>query len=119
MKDMNFSEFQELALRTFNHQSEQVDQLHIVLGLVTESGEVADAIKKHIGYGKELDIVNIKEEFGDLFWYLAVGCKIFGFDHNEIWNTNIEKLKTRYPDKYSDQAAIYRDLVAERTVLEG
>ena len=32
---------------------------------------------------------------------------------------NIEKLKVRYPDKYTDEKAINRDLKSEREMLEG
>ena len=43
--------------------------LHGVIGLVTETSELLDAIKKSLFYGKPLDKTNLIEELGDLLWY--------------------------------------------------
>ena len=42
---------------------------HAVYGLVTEAGELLDAIKKAKIYGQKLDKVNVVEELGDIMWY--------------------------------------------------
>ena len=52
--------------------AEQAEILHGVLGVVTEAGEIADVLKKHLIYGKTLDKVNLKEELGDVAWYVAL-----------------------------------------------
>ena len=80
---MQNSEYQNLAEVTENKNYEEIFQrlsttrgirlLHAQLGLHTEGGELADALKRHLFYGKPLDPVNIAEEIGDVFWYLAVG----------------------------------------------
>jgi NTP pyrophosphatase (non-canonical NTP hydrolase) len=41
------------------------------------------------------------------------------FDSEDVLDGNIAKLKTRYPEKFTTEAAANRDLVAERAVLEG
>lgn len=115
---MTIEEFQKLASRTFNSKDLDVDIMHVTLGMVTESAEIADAIKKHIAYGKEIDVVNIKEELGDLLWYIAIAMDIFEFEPSDVFKTNIEKLKVRYPEKYSDSLAENRNLEAERKTLE-
>lgn len=91
---------------------------HAVMGLVTESAECMDAIKKTKIYGKELDIVNLKEEAGDIMWYLAILADALGVTFEEIWEKNIAKLAARYPEKYTDDAAINRDTAVERAILE-
>ena len=54
-------------------QSKQTARLiHGMVGISTESGELLDALKKHLMYGKSLDLVNIKEEVGDVLWYCAL-----------------------------------------------
>ena len=72
-------EYTSLALSTkspnFDNDSVHVDLLHCIMGLVTESGELEEAISKN-----ELDVVNVKEEFGDLLWYLAIGYTACGED---------------------------------------
>ena len=115
---MTIEEFQKLASRTFNSTDLDVDIMHVTLGMVTEAAEVADMIKKHIAYGRELDIVNIKEELGDLLWYIAIAMDVFGFEPSDVFKTNIEKLKIRYPEKYTDELAETRNLEAERKILE-
>lgn len=92
--------------------------LHAGIGLSTESGEFLDALKKHIFYGKELDKVNLAEEMGDLFWYMAIVADELGFEFEEVMERNITKLKARYGDKFSEEKAEKRDLDTERGILE-
>lgn len=88
--------------------SQQADILHATLGIAGESGELVDAVKKSIIYNKPFDLVNFKEELGDILWYIALGCHAVGVDMEDIMQANIDKLKKRYPEKYSDAAAIER-----------
>ena len=92
--------------------------LHAGIGLSTESGEFLDALKKHIYYGKELDRVNLAEEMGDIFWYLAIACDELGVEFESLMEKNIAKLKARYGDKFSEKSAEQRDLKTEREILE-
>jgi len=92
--------------------------LHAGIGLSTESGEFLDALKKHIFYGKELDKVNLAEEMGDLFWYMAIVADELGFEFEEVMERNITMLKARYGDKFTEEKAEKRDLDTEREILE-
>ena len=115
--------FIEDCLRTestiFNINSE-VDQrlIHVALGMQTESAEFSDALKKYVFYGKELDLVNLKEELGDMMWYMAIAFDALGTTFEEEQSRVINKLKTRYPDKFTSEAAENRNLAEERRVLE-
>lgn len=91
---------------------------HAITGLVTEAAEMADAIKKAKFYGKELDITNIKEESGDILWYLALLFDAIGTTFEIEQQRVINKLKVRYPDKFTKEEAVNRDLASEREVLE-
>lgn len=93
--------------------------LHAAMGLVTEAGEIMDALKKHLIYGKPIDIVNLMEEHGDSDWYKALLAKACGYSFEEAMERNIEKLRKRFPEKFSSERALNRDLNAERNVLEG
>jgi NTP pyrophosphatase (non-canonical NTP hydrolase) len=93
--------------------------LHSFLGLSSEIGELADALKKHIIYGKTIDEINILEEFGDLEWYVALGLRAIKASMEECMQKNIDKLKARYGDKFTQAAALNRDLDKERRALEG
>jgi len=98
--------------------NKQLDNLHVTLGMLTEVGELADQFKKNMAYNKEIDWVNVQEEIGDLMFYVAGFCTINNFDLEKILSKNIEKLKTRYPEKFTEENAINRDLNKEREVLE-
>jgi NTP pyrophosphatase (non-canonical NTP hydrolase) len=91
---------------------------HAQLGIASEAGEIADQLKKHFFYGKSLDTVNLSEEIGDLFWYLALAANELGVNFDQIMETNIAKLQKRYGDKFSEQRALKRNLVVERKILE-
>ncbi len=92
--------------------------IHYSLGLATEAGELQDAVKKYIAYGKSLDVTNLKEEVGDLLWYIARICTLYGWDMKDVMEININKLKSRYPEKFTEENAISRDLAKERQILE-
>jgi NTP pyrophosphatase (non-canonical NTP hydrolase) len=123
-KSMTLQEYQDAALRTAPPRVEKPvgtdihDLLHGAMGVCTEGGELLDAMKKHEFYGKPIDWINVKEELGDIFWYLAIGCRAANISLEEVAETNIAKLKRRYPDRFTSAAAINRDISAERAVLE-
>lgn len=125
---MNSKEYIQDAIRTESTDFTSMDKrlgedgtkrlLHAGIGLATEAGEFLDALKKHIFYGKELDRVNLKEEMGDLFWYLAIACDELDVEFEPLMERNIAKLKARYGEKFSETKAEQRDLNTERQILE-
>jgi NTP pyrophosphatase (non-canonical NTP hydrolase) len=94
------------------------NNLHMILGLVTEVGELSDVFKKWLAYKREIDWINVQEEIGDLMWYIINFCTINGFDLEKILEQNIAKLEARYPDKFTEERATNRDLTKERKILE-
>jgi NTP pyrophosphatase (non-canonical NTP hydrolase) len=92
--------------------------LHAAMGKVTEAGEFIDVMKKYIMYGKPIDTTNLKEELGDGQWYDGIACDALGTDFDTEQRRNINKLEARYPEKFSFDKAVNRDLEAERKVLE-
>ena len=96
----------------------QIELLHAAMGLCTESGEIQDELKKHIFYDKPLDELNLKEELGDILWYVALMARHLEVSLSALMEMNIAKLRTRYGDKFSTDAATTRDIEAERRTLE-
>lgn len=92
---------------------------HAIVGIATESTELVEAILTAIDNSGDIDHVNVKEELGDLNWYQAIAVDASDADWDAILTTNIEKLRKRYPEKFTSENAINRDLVAERKILEG
>lgn len=92
--------------------------LHAMCGINTESGELTDQIKKVLFYARKIDVTNIKEELGDLSWYISLALSAIGSSWEEIWTMNIAKLRKRYPEKFTAEQAKNRDSSAERMALE-
>lgn len=104
---MKINEYQELALRTANKTGDALI-VNGALGLCGESGEVADHIKKTFFQGHILDKAKIVEELGDVAWYIAVMAHAIDVDLETVLTNNIEKLKRRYPDGFSEERSVNR-----------
>lgn len=124
---MNSKKYQKQALRTestdFSKISKKLDKrkirlLHAAMGLQTESAEFTDMLKKHLFYGKELDVINLQEELFDITWYIAIALDELGYSFEEGFDKNIAKLKARFPDKFDELLSEKRNLQKERKVLE-
>lgn len=97
---------------------EQSHLIHGILGLFTEAGELMQHLHKVLKGEVEPDAVNLLEELGDAYWYMAVLHRITGTTPSGAFDANIAKLRTRYPEKFTVQDAANRDLDAERQTLE-
>lgn len=91
---------------------------HAIIGAMTESAELGEALHKALT-GEQVDLVNVLEEFGDINWYQAIAVDALKGDFETTLNRNIAKLKARFPDKFTNENAINRDLDTERKILEG
>ena len=89
------------------------DLLHAALGASTEAGELLDQVKKHLFYGKKLDVVNLQEEIGDICWYLNLLCNYLGTTLEEQMENNAEKLRIRYPEGFKQEKALERNVENE------
>ena len=92
--------------------------LHGVTGLNTEGGELVEALLK-VSRGENADTVNFMEEWGDCMWYGEVIGDTLGFTSDEAQVRVIEKLRRRFPDKFTEEDATNRNLDSERDALEG
>lgn len=116
---MTGNEYQQLAMRTndglntirlaltmnINCDIIIAQLLNGVLGLTGEAGEVSDLIKKGIFHEKGIDLEHLKKELGDCAWYLAMICDACGFALDDVMQTNIDKLKERYPEGFDTYRA--------------
>jgi NTP pyrophosphatase (non-canonical NTP hydrolase) len=82
---MTLDEYQRLAHRTSSAGSDRNRGVMIcALGLVGETGEVADEIKKYIGHGHELNLGKMTKELGDVFCYIAEAAGLGGLRLAEV-----------------------------------
>tara|TARA_B100000927_G_C16422820_1_gene452144 strand:- start:846 stop:1250 length:405 start_codon:yes stop_codon:yes gene_type:complete len=73
------------------------------IGMLAESGEFTEVLKKMIFQGKPLNEeqrFHMKRELGDILWYWIQGCMALGFTPDEVMDENIKKLEARYPNGF-------------------
>ena len=168
---MIYQQYQQEAKRTLAKLETPMQNIeHMASGIITELAEIMDIYKKNLAYKKALDINHVKEEIGDLLWYVAnlhtLADKEFNLEQKlniekidskieliwkviktiqidlfdlekinqpiiqllanleiseqevmNIMQTNIDKLKVRYPEKFTEENAINRDLDKENKIL--
>lgn len=108
----------ETLIKNRLQNSSVIRLLHAAIGLCTETGELQDMLKRHIFYGADIDLINIKEEIGDILWYVALALDELDTTFEKVMKANIEKLKQRYPDKFTKENALNRNLKQERNAIE-
>ena len=106
---MTGNEYQKLSMRTCNipydHKKDMLR--HAVFGLASEAGEVSGILQKEY-QGHEFDDQHIKKELGDCMWMIAEACTALGFEMDDVMQTNIDKLKARFPDGFNVDKDLHR-----------
>ncbi len=103
---MDFNDYQTRALSTDVYKKDRKEVkvtdlafLNKVLGLVGESGEVAEKIKKILrnkdGQMSDEDKKEIIKELGDVLWYMATISAYLGYDFETVAKNNLDKLDDR------------------------
>ena len=88
---------------------ESANLLHLASALCGEAGELFDPIKKTAIYGKPIDFENIREELGDIEFYLEGIRSALGITRESTLQANIDKLSVRYAQKkFTNEDAINR-----------
>lgn len=128
---MKTQEYEQLAMRTQADQSVIRQRIYdaglmatqletAIRGMSGDVGELSSALQRYLEYGKPLDLVNVKEEIGDVLWRVVQACQACGFTLEEVMRANISKLAVRFGDKYTDYKAAEenRNRTAERVAVE-
>lgn len=106
---MDFDAYQALAQRTSPADRPSIEKLtNGALGLGGEAGEVVELVKKHRYHGHPLDAAELRKELGDVLWYVAELCAAAGLSMGDVAARNIDKLRTRYPEGFSESRSIER-----------
>lgn len=100
---MKIKEYEKVAISTLSDGHDYGDitsQLMAqILGLVGESGEVAEKFKKLIrdkkGKISPIDKEEIIKELGDVLWYVSSVANLIGTDLETVAKKNNEKLLSR------------------------
>ncbi len=94
-----YGSYQEQSRRTYSDIKTDDPIVYPTLGLVNEAGEVAGKIKKIFrdrnGEIAEADRQALKDELGDVLWYLTQICTNLGLTLEEVAEANLDKLFSR------------------------
>ena len=106
---MTPNEYQKLAVRTCSIPHDEHNDMvcHAVFGLTSEAGEVAGIFQKRY-QGHAVSDEHLKKEIGDCLWMIAELCTAFGFTLEDVMQLNIDKLRARYPDGFSEEKSLHR-----------
>jgi len=75
-----------------------------------------DIVKKFIAYNKKIDV---EKEYNILTGLISNVYDMYdGIDYEKSLENNINKLKVRFPEKFTEENAINRNLEEERKQLE-
>jgi NTP pyrophosphatase (non-canonical NTP hydrolase) len=89
--------------------------LHAGLGMTTEAIEFLEKAIGLVLHPKDLPEVPrdyMLLELGDELWYVALAINELKSNFGDVMGANIAKLRDRFPDKFSGEAAIQRDAEA-------
>lgn len=106
---MTGTEYQEKAMFFRNPEMTKENSLvNSVMGLCGEAGEAIDHVKKVRFHGHTLNRDYLAKELGDIAWYLAEAAWALDLSLDEIFEMNIQKLSSRYPEGFSIERSIHR-----------
>jgi NTP pyrophosphatase (non-canonical NTP hydrolase) len=97
-----------VELATFQRAARETSQLRLggpqaaiapMLGLASETGSILNVYKKYLRDGIDL-VANrefLREELGDLLWYVAAVATACGLDLEDVAEHNLRRTRDRYP----------------------
>jgi NTP pyrophosphatase (non-canonical NTP hydrolase) len=98
--NMKFEEYQAEAKQTALYPNRLKNLEYPTLGLAGEAGEVANIVKKiqrdHGGIITDDTRAKLKDELGDVLWYISACADELGLTLTEIAEFNVEKLAKRH-----------------------
>jgi len=108
---MNFKEYQKQASKTIQDYAKGKDESKLIpfLGLIGEAGSVISELKKRLRDGDTYTNYDnkLKEELGDVLWYISTIATQYKIDLEEIAEHNLNKIKDRFDSDSYENFIIY------------
>ena|SRR5688572_16052590 len=91
--------YQELSRKTYRDLEVDSNLTYPVLGMLNEAGEFTGKFKKIFrdkgGVIDEETRLALRDELGDVLWYMTQICTNLGFSLDELASANLEKVLSR------------------------
>ena len=81
---------------------------HALHGIASECGEIHGLYQK-VYQGHELNKDCVIDEIGDLMWFVMELCFAEHINPEEMLESNIDKLRKRFPTGFSEERSVNRD----------
>lgn len=118
---MNLKQYQEEARKTDQAHKKGSVLSYIVplLGIIGELGSLVSEFKKMFRDGKSHTkfTENLREELGDVLWYVANIASKFNIDLEDIARFNLEKVRERFPGYEKGATPLFDAYFAESEQL--
>ncbi|RYJ30701.1 hypothetical protein CU044_1044 [Streptomyces sp. L-9-10] len=123
---MDFQRYQQAAIKTLQPTAPGTDPVLVpLLGLAGEAGSVATVYKKLLRDGPafEQGKQQLREELGDVLWYVAALTHRFGLSLEDVAAASLEKTKDRWRTTphaertHYDEAFPEREQIPRKTTL--
>jgi NTP pyrophosphatase (non-canonical NTP hydrolase) len=96
---VTLNEYQKAAALTMQGEVSEPGSISIaLLGLAGETGELLTLYKKFLRDGPSFEPVNerLREELGDVLWYVSTLCSHFRLELSEVASSNLAKTASRW-----------------------
>src|SRR5437016_11046566 len=99
---MEFNDYQRLAKKTDQRKNntDELNRLIPLLGMIGEMGSVASEHKKRLRDGQNYKTFNekFKKELGDVLWYISTLAEDMGITLEEVAAGNLSWTEERWDD---------------------
>lgn len=90
----------------------------LILQTLKSTLSCLDQLKKKLYYNKSIEIERFSKNVFTIFETMCIFCSLNKIEIEKVLDSNIQKLKARFGEKFSSERAINRDLKVERNILE-
>ena len=96
-KDISFKTHVQQFIPPELSKNEKEKFIYLVTGLIEESGEVMELMRRNLYKSETIKRHDMLEEIGDVLFFLTAIASEFNINYNEVKEFNIDKLNKRFP----------------------
>ncbi len=85
-----------------------IDEINYNGGMFYDAGDIADAIKKHVYQGHDIDAHAILCGLNRIMFVIYTRVPDLGYSMDDVLRGNVEKLLKRYPNGFEADRSIHR-----------